>query len=347
MVKKSQRSKGLIVLILVLTVFPVILGASWLWIVFHVAVIALIASTSLVQQGHRRAIPVITIQSLIILILMMSLENRNEQFIMLFNGSMFHLVLSNLPTNGHWKRFVGMYLLLAYLFGIALTFMGIRIPISGLVIGFPRWFEQFTPLFIFLVAAIYMHLLGDIYESDLIKWKLKNEGQFHHETELDRIEKAADNAEEIVNRLLRISAVQSQATWQSSSLTERLRKTYPSIQIKDANPNQRFNPKTRIALQLAMECFIDNAIAYGQPPITVEIDTRGYIKICDCGKGLSPEQLENYGKDNPLLDLSKPLHGVGVSFSIKILQSIGWTVSANNTAQGFEISLRPVEGSEN
>lgn len=378
-VKNNHRISGLIAIIIAFTVFPILLDASLTWIFFHIAFMSLIASTLLATNGHRWSIPIITTQSLVILVFIMSLEKSNEQFVMLFNGSVLHLVISNQPTKGHWKRFVGTYLLLAYVFGVSLAFMGIRIPIPGIVIDFPAWFEDFTPMFVFLIAAIYMHFLGDMYELDkrksreneeeltwvrntislvshnirtplsavktgldVLKLKLHKEGQSHFDNDFKRLDEASENAEEIVNRLLRISTVQSQTTWQSSSLTERLRKTYPNIQLHDANPDKRFEPKTRIALQLAMECFIDNAIAHGKPPIKVDFDKKGAIRICDRGNGLSPDQLENYGKDNPLLDLSKPLHGVGVSFSIKILESIGWTVTAANTAEGFEISLRPV-----
>lgn len=153
--------------------------------------------------------------------------------------------------------------------------------------------------------------------------------------ELKRIITSVDTANGIIDRLLKASFVTDQA--ERIALKKSILKAYPTVVIS-GEPTGSFTYEQSVCIHLAMEVFLDNALKYTSGKVTVTFNKRTIV-IQDLGPGLPNDAIENFAsvKNHSV----GTLHGIGVPFASRLLQSIGYQVKAENTYPGLRITISP------
>lgn len=151
-------------------------------------------------------------------------------------------------------------------------------------------------------------------------------------SEIDRITDSVESLDRITSRLLKATFVTDKLS--ESTLEESLRKTYPKLEITGSIISDSYNEA--VSLHLALEVFLDNAFRFSPDKVKLELGS-SQITLRDYGPGLSEEQLQSFGrlKGNTL----GTLHGLGIPFALRVLESIGYGVKATNTYLGLQIEL--------
>ena len=158
--------------------------------------------------------------------------------------------------------------------------------------------------------------------------------------ELQRIQDSVETSNQILNRLLKASFVTDRLS--DSTLEDSLMQRYPSLKIKGSLDSLSYEQS--VSIHLCLEVFLDNAFRYS--PERVEITMKGTrLEIRDYGPGLTKEQLESFGRLNG--NTLGTLHGIGIPFALRILESIGFGVNAKNCNPGLLVGIDKGIGFQN
>ena len=159
----------------------------------------------------------------------------------------------------------------------------------------------------------------------------------------DKIKDSIDLIDDTLNRLLRAGNIADLSELNSAEdLRLQLQKSYPEVQI-DVSEDFIVSERLSVALNLAIEVFVDNAIKHGGDQITLSLD-RSHIRVFDNGPGLKPDQLERFGDVTEVDSSMKKLHGIGIGFALRLLEAVGWYARAQNTSEGFEVLISVSDG---
>ena len=150
--------------------------------------------------------------------------------------------------------------------------------------------------------------------------------------EFQRIQDSVETSNQILNRLLKASFVTDRLS--DSTLEESLIQRYPSLKIKGSLDSLSYEQS--VSIHLSLEVFLDNAFRYSLE--SVELSMQGTrLEIRDYGPGLTKEQLESFGRLNG--NTLGTLHGIGIPFALRILESIGYGVRAESCSPGLLIVI--------
>jgi signal transduction histidine kinase len=153
--------------------------------------------------------------------------------------------------------------------------------------------------------------------------------------ELKRIQESVKASNEIIHRLLKASLVTDAIS--GMGLKSSLKQSYPRLIVKGAM-DLDIDYQHSVSIHLALEVFLDNAFRYS--PDRVHLIMKGESLIVrDFGPGLTDDQLENFGTISRGSKTS--LHGIGIPFALRILDSIGYTAIPKNLGNGLEITIEP------
>ena len=153
--------------------------------------------------------------------------------------------------------------------------------------------------------------------------------------EIERIHTSLDVSVGILDRLLKASFVNDQSSM--LDLNASITQSYPSIRVK-GKASQDLTYEQSVCLHLAIEVFVDNALKYSSGKVTIAFN-RKVIVIQDLGPGLPNDAIENFAsiKNHSV----GTLHGIGVPFASRLLESIDYVVKAENTFPGLRITMFP------
>lgn len=153
--------------------------------------------------------------------------------------------------------------------------------------------------------------------------------------ELERITSSVYASNNIIERLLKASFVSDQS--EEIDLKKSIAKTYPSVETL-GTPLSSYTYEQSVCLHLAIEVFVDNALKYSSGKVTIAFN-RKVIVIQDLGPGLPNDAIENFAsiKNHSV----GTLHGIGVPFASRLLESIDYVVKAENTFPGLRITMFP------
>lgn len=159
--------------------------------------------------------------------------------------------------------------------------------------------------------------------------------------QLQRMDDAVDVVRDTMNRLLRAASIrQHDGGITAEALKSALEKAYPDAHFSVADSVRTWNQGELVALQLAMEVFIDNAFLHGKPPVEVSVNSHELI-IRDHGGGLTAEQIAEFS--NRKERDGAEVHGIGVSFAYQLLDAVGWYIEPQNVKGGFQVRIERVE----
>jgi|GEM_PF-3522018 len=150
---------------------------------------------------------------------------------------------------------------------------------------------------------------------------------------LKRIDSAVETSNEIIHRLLKASFLSDSMS--NEGINSSLEKTYPGLQIEGIL-DLDLKYEESISIHLALEVFLDNAFKYSPKGVRISSEN-GSITIRDYGPGLSDEQLKSFGEVNE--NSSSTLHGIGIPFALKLLNSINYQVTPQNLKDGLMITI--------
>ncbi|MEY2963113.1 MAG: hypothetical protein RL754_374 [Bacteroidota bacterium] len=378
---KSMKPQDWVLILAVasITAVRVIMMTSIYWWIYSSVFSLLLLSNMLAERGSRWAKPVVLTLSFISLVLILILPVQHERFVLLMFGLLIQTMLVSHINFGHWKKRYAVTGLSAYLIIFSLSYSGFHLPIWDFGLGFNLFYLQYAPTVMALITVGYTLLTNRNYEKNyernlsnneeltwlrtilslithnirtplttlktttsLIQLKLEKDRNSDLSEDFNRMERASDAADEIVSRLLRAAYAQESVNVEEVfSLADRIRMIYPDLAINEHPEFFVSQQREAIALQLAMEVFIDNAYKYGEPPVRAKFCKDGSISITDCGLGPSEETLSTFGELKEV-SINQPVHGVGVPFSVRILKSINWSIKAERREDGFHIILAPI-----
>lgn len=110
-------------------------------------------------------------------------------------------------------------------------------------------------------------------------------------------------------------------------LMDQLKKEFPgSITLEGSTPPLPLSANEFFALNLALQVVQDNALKYGEGPVTWRFDD---YKICirDKGTGFSEHILKTQGNE---MQQTTKTGGVGLFYAKSILKTVGWTLDLSN-----------------
>ena len=151
--------------------------------------------------------------------------------------------------------------------------------------------------------------------------------------EIERIHTSLDVSVGILDRLLKASFVNDQSSM--LDLNASIAHSYPSIKV-NGKPAQGLTYEQKVSVHLALEVFIDNALKYTEGKVVVTFQENA-ISIQDEGPGLPNEQLENFASVKA--HSVGTLHGIGIPFAARLMDSIGMSINAANTNPGLRITI--------
>lgn len=151
-------------------------------------------------------------------------------------------------------------------------------------------------------------------------------------TELKRIKMSVDTLEGSVDRLLKATFVMDRNS--ELDLRDALKKTYPQIKISGIPKELTY--KQNVSILLSLEVFLDNAFRFSPDKVLLTFNESG-IEIRDFGKGMSESEIGLFGQLNN--NTLGTLHGIGIPFAIRILDSIGYCASAENANPGLKVTM--------
>ena len=189
-----------------------------------------------------------------------------------------------------------------------------------------NWFSTLVNLVSHNLRSPLATILGN---AQLLETKYPS---IYQSKELERIQNSVMTSNLIIDRLLKASFVTDRLS--TLTLEESLANSYPELVISGTLDELSY--EHNVSIHLSLEVFLDNAFRYS--PERVDITMKGTrIEIRDYGKGLTQEQLESFGrlKGNTL----GTLHGIGIPFALRILESIGYSVRAESCSPGLLIVI--------
>jgi len=155
--------------------------------------------------------------------------------------------------------------------------------------------------------------------------------------EFERMDSALDVSVSILDRLLKATFITDQSP--AMSLEESLTKSYPQVRVLgDSHIETTYEQK--VSIQLALEVFLDNAIQYTDGDVKVVFDQNSIV-VQDEGPGIPDDLLSEFAaiKGHSV----GTLHGIGVPFAVRILDSIQYRVEAVNTYPGLQVRISRIE----
>lgn len=167
-----------------------------------------------------------------------------------------------------------------------------------------------------------------------------------HQKHIEAIGRAIGIMDDTTNRLIRAGGISDFVNGRTNDeVIEQFTKAYPGIIIQ-VRENHSIAGKLNIAIQLAIEVFVDNAKKHGGERVELCFCSKR-VKIMDNGKGLTDEQLEQFGKLTSENASKAKLHGIGINFALRVLEAVGWAAIPSNTEDGFEVVLEPTDIAKN
>lgn len=159
--------------------------------------------------------------------------------------------------------------------------------------------------------------------------------EIKNSVELERITSSVFTSNNIIDRLLKASFVTDQSD--KIDLKKSIAKTYPSVEII-GTPIYSYTYEQSVCLHLAIEVFVDNALKYSTGKVAVDF-RKDRILVQDLGPGIPEAAVENFAsvKNHSV----GTLHGIGVPFASRLLESIGYVIIAENTFPGLRITMLP------
>jgi K+-sensing histidine kinase KdpD len=155
--------------------------------------------------------------------------------------------------------------------------------------------------------------------------------------EFERTLTSVEATTTILNRLMKATLLNEGAV--NQSIVQTLERSYPQVEFIGKSC-EKLSYEESISILLALEVFIDNALKYSSDKVKVEFNHDG-ICIRDFGPGIDGEKLARFG------DLQEhsvgTLHGMGIPFAARILDSIGYKIHASNENPGLQVILAKVE----
>ena len=194
-----------------------------------------------------------------------------------------------------------------------------------------RTVEWFSTLINLVSHNLKSPLAAISVNAQLLEMKGANGSDFK---ELKRIVTAVETSNEIIHRLLKASFVTDSMS--NEGINSSLQKTYPGLQI-EGNLDLDLKYEESISIHLALEVFLDNAFKYSPKGVRISSDN-GSIIIRDYGPGLTNDQLNSFGEVNE--NSSTSLHGIGIPFALKLLNSINYQVAPQNLKDGLMITIQ-------
>ena len=194
-----------------------------------------------------------------------------------------------------------------------------------------RTVEWFSTLINLVSHNLKSPLAAISVNAQLLEMKGANGSDFK---ELKRIVTAVETSNEIIHRLLKASFVTDSMS--NEGINSSLQKTYPGLQI-EGNLDLDLKYEESISIHLALEVFLDNSFKYSPKGVRIMSDN-GSIIIRDYGPGLTNDQLNSFGEVNE--NSSTSLHGIGIPFALKLLNSINYQVAPQNLKDGLMITIQ-------
>ena len=194
-----------------------------------------------------------------------------------------------------------------------------------------RTVEWFSTLINLVSHNLKSPLAAISVNAQLLEMKGANGSDFK---ELKRIVTAVETSNEIIHRLLKASFVTDGMT--NEGINSSLQKTYPGLQI-EGNLDLDLKYEESISIHLALEVFLDNSFKYSPKGVRISSDN-GSIIIRDYGPGLTNDQLNSFGEVSE--NSSTSLHGIGIPFALKLLNSINYQVAPQNLKDGLMITIQ-------
>lgn len=172
---------------------------------------------------------------------------------------------------------------------------------------------------------------------DLIEMK-STPNELEIQGEIDRMRTGIEDATSIMDRFLRAASLASTVKVERNGrVLERFKQSYPEV-VFEGEMDPLIVDSQQIGLQLALEVFIDNAIGHGGGEIKVSFSMNEVI-IYDNGSGLTEAELSDFGSEATNNLSQRKVHGVGVHFALRMLESIQWKAMPENLNPGFRIVL--------
>lgn len=176
--------------------------------------------------------------------------------------------------------------------------------------------------------------------------KMSAEKDSVQERQIDTIGSSIEVMDDTINRLIRAGSITDMVSHRSNKeLIDEFQRAYPEITIKvlkDYDVSGQLN----IALQLAIEVFVDNAIKHGGEEVELCFCAQ-QIKISDNGNGLNNDQMKQFGARLGGQHSNANLHGIGINFALRVLEAVGWSATPTNTDEGFEVVMRATSSGKN
>lgn len=369
-----KRIRRHIILTLVMLFFGVYLGFS----VFVLIVLASVMIDLIAVKFKTSSQNVLFLAVLLLVfqvVISFALRDPKEQIIMLYSILAFAGTIRSKLQDAQ-NSSVGVLFLMISMLSVALW--SLNLGWGGFTLGVPRTFLVWLPLLVtvYSLAQVAYHtrrvkeelknneanqkelnwitiLINLISHNvrtplsvvtnnlELLRLKLDDTQKRPIERELARIDESVENSVEIMNRLLRASSMGQLDNYSGiEGIEQRIQSVYPGITVeKDMLPFSLKQGHT-IAILMALEVFIDNAQTHGGDQVKVAF-LKDRIAVMDNGKGMPKDKLILFGKPKSSQDEFGNMHGIGVSFAMRLLEAVDWTAVPKNSLSGFTVEIVP------
>ena len=190
-----------------------------------------------------------------------------------------------------------------------------------------NWFSTLINLVNHNLRTPLANIKGNI---DILMYKEQKLAKYK---EISRVNSAVNISINILDRLLKASFVNERTS--QLNIQDSINVSYPSVLV-NGKVSKLYTYEQNVSIHLALEVFIDNALKYTDGKVIVSFD-KDRIIIQDEGPGLSEEAISDFASVKSHSVGS--LHGIGIPFAARLLDSIGMSIYAANTNPGLRITI--------